>query len=545
MDKGGKLVIIVSALVGLFIFFIPVVIIAMILASIGGLDDKAEDPCYVPGDAGKTMVRFTYPIPDSRDISREYDPGDDKDEPPDHAGVDFPTGSSKDVFASAEGTVIEADRERFIVKIQHADGFQSWYMSLDTVDVNKDDPVDPSKKIGTTGTSMPEFGATGAHLHFEIHGDAPSLDKPGSAIDPKSTIEQGQEAVDAGCTCDGLSGRDNEQKVFNFFVGKGLTAIQAAGIMGNLFVESGYEPKKQQGGAIVSSKEAEDNPQGSAWGIAQWDPPGKVIRPAVIDGHAYEEIDSLEFQLNMIWLGMSGDPKGYYVVGSTLPAVKAATTTTEAVLAFQEEYERPGIPHTEGRVSEADKIVAKYGGSNPGGGGEEEGGAGGCTGEIVNIDGHDYSFPFIRPKNDVSFPWPCNVSSPPVCHHDGSAAFDVARKAWDGSTEGVVVTAIVSGKIESFNPAYDGINGCHSFQLVGDDGWHYWYGHLKETSVQSGQVQVGQPLAKVGPTECAKGSPPHLHIDRGSPKGSPGGYDDSRDAGFIQLFGQLYERMAD
>ena len=543
---ANKLVMIVSAIVGLFIFFIPVVIIAMILASIGGLDDKEQDPCFVPGEAGKTMVRFTYPVPDHREIAREYAPGDDEDDPPDHAGVDFNTGSSKDVFASAEGNVIEANRDDLVVKVQHADGFQSWYMSLATVSVNNGDKVDPSKKIGTTGTSMPEFGAPGAHLHFEIHGDASSLDKPGKAIDPKSTIEQGQEAVDAGCTCDGLTGKDNREKVFNFFVGKGLTAIQAAGIMGNLSIESGYEPKKQQGGAIVSSKEAEDNPQGSAWGLAQWDPPGKVIRPAVADGHAYEEIDSLEFQLNMIWKGMSGDPKGYYVVPSTLPAVKAATTTEQAVLAFQEEYERPGVPHTAGRVDEADKVVNDYGGSNPGGGGgDEEGGGGGCTGEIINIDGHDYSFPFIRPKNDVSFPYPCKVNGSPLCHHDGTAAFDVARKAWDGSTEGVVVTAIVSGKIERFNPAYDGINGCHSFQLVGDDGWHYWYGHLKETSVQSGQVKVGQPLAKVGPTECAKGSPPHLHIDRGSPKGHYGGSDCCRDSGFIDLFGRLFQALPD
>lgn len=543
MNKAAQpLLLIVAVLAGLFVMLIPVIVITFLLASIGGLDDKAEDPCYRPGETGKSMVVFQYPVPDQRSIAREYAPGDDEDDPPDHAGVDFNTGGIKDVFASAEGEVIEADRERFVVKVQHADGFQSWYMSLDSVSVNVGDKVNPSKKIGTSGTSLPEFGSAGAHLHFEIHGDATALDKPGKAIDPKSTLESGQQAVDAGCTCDGLNGNNNEEKVFNFFVGKGLTAIQAAGIMGNLYVESKYEPKKQQGGAIVSSKEAEDNPQGSAWGLAQWDPPGKVIRPAVADGHTYEEIDSLEFQLNMIWKGMSGDPKGYYVVPSTLPAVKAATTTEQAVLAFQEEYERPGIPHTEGRVSEADKIVAKYGGNNPG---EEGGGGGGCTGEIVNIDGHDYSFPFIRPKNDVSFPYPCNITSAPLCHHDRSAAFDVARKAWDGSTEGTVVTAIVSGKIERFNPAYDGINGCHSFQLVGDDGWHYWYGHLKETSVQSGQVKVGQPLAKVGPTECAKGSPPHLHIDRGSPKGSSGGMDCCRDAGFIDLFGRLFQSLPD
>ena len=54
----------------------------------------------------------------------------------------------------------------------------------------------------------------------------------------------------------------NEQPAFNFFVGKGLTTYQAAGIVGNLVQESNVSPTAVQSG-------------GPGRGIAQWSAGGR------------------------------------------------------------------------------------------------------------------------------------------------------------------------------------------------------------------------------------------------------------------------------
>ena len=155
--------------------------------------------------------------------------------------------------------------------------------------------------------------------------------------------------------------------------------------------------------------------------------------------------------------------------------------------------------------------------ANPG-----EGDAGdGCTGTVISINGTDYGFPLALPKSDVNngYSWPC----PSICHHDGTPAFDLARRP-----PGRQLGRDVSGRHhQRQDPELQQLlrrhRGCQSFQLVGDDGWWYWYGHVQQTSVQDGQtVTAGQPIAVIGERACTgNGSYPHLHIDRGSPRVTP------------------------
>src|SRR5262249_15600101 len=56
---------------------------------------------------------------------------------------------------------------------------------------------------------------------------------------------------------------NNEQTAFNYFVNKGLTKVQAAGIVGNLIQESGVDPTIAQYGG------------GPGRGIAQWSVGGR------------------------------------------------------------------------------------------------------------------------------------------------------------------------------------------------------------------------------------------------------------------------------
>jgi len=72
----------------------------------------------------------------------------------------------------------------------------------------------------------------------------------------------------AACTCKAadsgsqlLQGSDNEQKAWNFLTSKGLSPEQAAGIMGNISIESHFDPKASNGGNYM--------------GISQWDSGGR------------------------------------------------------------------------------------------------------------------------------------------------------------------------------------------------------------------------------------------------------------------------------
>ena len=49
-----------------------------------------------------------------------------------------------------------------------------------------------------------------------------------------------------------LTGNDNLEKIYNYFLGKGLTDFQAAGIVGNISQESGGDPTIVQGGGSAT-----------------------------------------------------------------------------------------------------------------------------------------------------------------------------------------------------------------------------------------------------------------------------------------------------
>ena len=44
----------------------------------------------------------------------------------------------------------------------------------------------------------------------------------------------------------GLTGSTNEERIWNFLIGKGLSKAGAAGLMGNLYAESALNPKNLQ-----------------------------------------------------------------------------------------------------------------------------------------------------------------------------------------------------------------------------------------------------------------------------------------------------------
>jgi hypothetical protein len=163
----------------------------------------------------------------------------------------------------------------------------------------------------------------------------------GCAAQPTDAVSEVQGA---------LSPSPNDEAAFNFFVGKGLTDIQAAGIVGNLDQESQMNP-----GSIQSD--------GPGRGIAQWSTGGRwdtskndnVVAFASAHG---ESATSLGLQLDFIWYELT-------TFGYGLASLRAATNVSDATIRFETDYEICGNCQEATRISYANKALQTYGGHAP------------------------------------------------------------------------------------------------------------------------------------------------------------------------------------
>ncbi len=139
----------------------------------------------------------------------------------------------------------------------------------------------------------------------------------------------------------------NDKLAFDYFLVKGLTPVQAAGIVGNLDQESNMNP-----GAV--------QPGGPGRGIAQWsvggrwnaDPGDNAVAYAAAHG---KSVTSLGLQLDFIWFELTT------FSGYGLSALKKSTTTSAATLAFMTDFEGCGTCLASQRISYAQAALAAYG----------------------------------------------------------------------------------------------------------------------------------------------------------------------------------------
>jgi hypothetical protein len=142
-----------------------------------------------------------------------------------------------------------------------------------------------------------------------------------------------------------LSSSDHE--AFDFFLGKGLTSVQAAGIVGNLDQESGMSPTAEE-------------PGGPGRGIAQWSA-GERWDSLSGDNAAWyaakhgQSVWSLSLQLDFIWFELESFP----VYG--LSALERSTTVTAAAAAFATDFEACGACNESRRVAFAEAALQAYG----------------------------------------------------------------------------------------------------------------------------------------------------------------------------------------
>nr|HEX4313604.1 phage tail tip lysozyme [Kofleriaceae bacterium] len=140
----------------------------------------------------------------------------------------------------------------------------------------------------------------------------------------------------------------NSTTAFNYFVKKGLTKIQAAGIVGNLMQESSVSPTVAQYGG------------GPGRGIAQWSVGGRwdTSKNDNVAWYAIKHGESkwaLGTQLDFVWYELTAFGYGY-------SRLKSATTLSGAVAAFQDDYEICGECDATKRLEYAQEVLDAHGG---------------------------------------------------------------------------------------------------------------------------------------------------------------------------------------
>ncbi|HYH75679.1 MAG TPA: phage tail tip lysozyme [Candidatus Saccharimonadales bacterium] len=342
-----------------------------------------------------------------------------------------------------------------------------------------------------------------------------------------------------------LVGVDNIEKAYNFFIGKGMTKMQAAGILGNLRQESfDVTPTAQQDGSKDPFPKNE-----VGFGIAQWTFTSRQAPLVALAKKQGKPPTDLGVQLDYLWAELNGTHR-HALDEMNKPENK--NNVGNSTFAFHEKFEGSAdtyemILH---RVDLANEVFnnPKYTANNSSAAGKTVTGqaAGDCGGTIV--DG--YSFPVApRTKRDYTN-LPCtgrkkspyrdiygNGATIPRCHHDGSPAFDLM---YDGVGDAPIyaitdVTVVRANSNYSMNSGASG-RACGSLQVQAtkeaDPVRHYyWYGHvLLDPGVTEGKnFKAGDKMGRVAPQPYGPrcwGGGPHLHIDRGCVK-NPAGKDEA------------------
>jgi len=204
--------------------------------------------------------------------------------------------------------------------------------------------------------------------------------------DGKGTESTTDESMPEGTGA--LVGNTNAEKVFNFLLGAGFTEQAAAGVIGNLMQESGVNPKSKQLGG------------GPGRGIMQWGTgPGSGGRwDALVAWASSSGKDPWSLDTQVEW--MMKEMRSY----GTYNRLKGVTDVKKAVVIFESEMEKAGVPNYPRRYQYAADALASFGGGKAGGMKDAgEGGVVGGTGNFIQGNsGSSYGVHFhIGPGNQT------------------------------------------------------------------------------------------------------------------------------------------------
>lgn len=169
---------------------------------------------------------------------------------------------------------------------------------------------------------------------------------------------------DTGLSCATyIAGADNEAKVWNYLRSQGLSAVQTAGIMGNLKAESGFNPKRVENGwgypAEMDSIPPNVGPQGQpGYGIAQWTSPNRKQGLQDKANSLNQQVSDLGLQLSYLWDELTNK------YTSTYDLIKQSSDIAIISATFGHEYEGFGTDTEKDRLKNAVEIQTKYGSSS-------------------------------------------------------------------------------------------------------------------------------------------------------------------------------------
>ena len=167
-----------------------------------------------------------------------------------------------------------------------------------------------------------------------------------------------------GGTCDAadttLTGSDNQHKIFNYFVSKGYRPEWAAGIIGNMKIESHFDPEDYQG-----DEKSHALPPGTlGWGLVQWTPPSKILAYAT---SVHQDPSLLSTQLDFVYKQLEGTAPNDNEKNAG-EQLKTTTTAYDAAVSFLQYYERaadhaPDGPNAHARGDYAVSFLAGINGT--------------------------------------------------------------------------------------------------------------------------------------------------------------------------------------
>lgn len=303
-----------------------------------------------------------------------------------------------------------------------------------------------------------------------------------------------------------FTGNSNAEITYNFFVSKGLSKEQSAGIVGNFQAESGINPKSTNGSTL---------------GIMQWLGGRRDALEKFAEATG-EDVFNIETQLKYAWFEWTGEPyppasvgagsqKSYYddfIAKSTQYKDTGAKGASESAEIFENELERSGgalIPQRRQYAAEAFNAFS----SNTVGDSTGEGSADPCAAKGVDGTGVIDVFPLDATKTIIKTGsegthWCYDKTT--NCHGSYNAADIMAPTGTDvvAAKAGVVVSVT-----NSSGGDYMTIRGS-------DNKYIYYYTHMGYNSItvaKDQQVTAGQVIGKVGTAAEAEGTLPHLHFD--------------------------------
>lgn len=225
------------------------------------------------------------------------------------------------------------------------------------------------KKAGFTVLTDSKYLTSSDYL---LPGDILLNDNAHAAVN----LTAGPKAKAAAVTTPAASATGNNEKaIWNFLIGKGMNAYAAAGIMGNLYAESAFNPRNLQNSyekkfgltdeeytaAVDAGTYTNFAKDCAGYGLAQWTYHTRKQGLLSKAKAAGKSVGDLNIQLSFLWEELQGYKK-------VIQQLKAAGSVAEAASAFMIGFERPADQSATAqkkRASYGQKYFDKYAGSRP------------------------------------------------------------------------------------------------------------------------------------------------------------------------------------